>query len=48
MVAGSFMGGGAILLGVLIGAGNYLKWPNWTNYLWAALALVWGIASFVL
>lgn len=42
------MGGGAILLGVLIAAGTHLKWPNWTNYLWAALALIWGIMSFVL
>ena len=48
MAAESMMGGGAVLLGVLIAAGTYLKWPNWTNYVWAALALVLGVLSFVL
>ncbi len=47
-MASVLMGGGAVLLGVLIAAGTYLKWPNWTNYVWAALALIWGIAGFVL
>ncbi len=39
--------GGPILLGVLIGLGTFLKWPNWTNYLWAVVAILWGIIALV-
>ncbi len=35
--------GGPILLGVLIAFGTYLKWPKWTSYLWAAIAIFWGL-----
>ncbi|MFY9493480.1 MAG: hypothetical protein WAP55_03325 [Minisyncoccia bacterium] len=41
----SFMGGGSILLAVLIAATTLLKWPSWVNYIWAALALVWGVVG---
>ena len=37
------MGWGAIILAVLIALGEMLTWPGWTNYLWAALSLIWGI-----
>ena len=39
--------GGPILLGVLIALGTALKWPNWTSYLWAAIAILWGIYAAV-
>ncbi|MDP3726410.1 MAG: hypothetical protein Q8R36_04410 [bacterium] len=48
MMSPDLFGGGAILLGVLIAAGTALRWPVWTNYVWAAVALLWGIFPFVL
>lgn len=41
----TFIGGGAILLGILIILTTALKWPKWFYYLWAALALIWGIIA---
>ena len=35
--------GGPVLLGVLIAATVYLKWPNKVQYLWAAIIIIWGI-----
>ncbi len=35
--------GGPILLGVLIGLTVLLKWPNWVNYIWAVVAILWGL-----
>src|SRR3989344_5683024 len=46
-MASFFFGGGAILLGVLITLTTALKWPRWLNYIWAALAFIWGIIAFV-
>jgi hypothetical protein len=37
------MSGGAILVGILIALGTAFNWPKWTNYIWAALTLIWGI-----
>lgn len=39
------MSGGAILLGILIALTGVFKWPKWLNYIWAALAIIWGIAG---
>lgn len=39
--------GGSIVLGVLIALGTVLKWPNWVNYIWAAVAILWGIIALV-
>lgn len=39
--------GGPIILGILIALGTALKWPNWVNYIWAAVAIIWGIIAFV-
>ncbi|MBI4406663.1 hypothetical protein HY571_02000 [Candidatus Micrarchaeota archaeon] len=39
--------GGSILLAVLITATTFLKWPNWLNYIWAGLALLWGILALL-
>ncbi len=35
--------GGAILLGILIALGTALNWPRKLDYLWAVIALLWGI-----
>ena len=40
--------GGPILLGVLIGLGALLKWPKWTDYVWAAIAILWGVYTLVM
>lgn len=37
--------GGAILLAILIALTAVFRWPNWLNYIWAALALIWGVAG---
>jgi len=39
--------GGPILLGVLIGLTEVLKWPRWVHYIWAVIAILWGLMSFV-
>ncbi len=39
--------GGPIFLGVLIALGTVLNWPKWTNYLWAAIAIIWGVIAWV-
>lgn len=39
--------GGPILLGALIAVTVALKWPSWVNYIWAAIAIGWGLLSFL-
>ncbi len=39
--------GGPILLGVLIGLTEVLKWPRWVHYIWAAIAILWGLMSLL-
>ncbi len=39
--------GGPILLGVLIALTVYLKWPNWVHYIWAAIAILWGLMALL-
>lgn len=34
---------GPIGLGVLIAVSEALNWPKWTKYLWAGIAIVFGI-----
>lgn len=42
----AYMGAaGPIVLGVLIGLTELLKWPRKTHYIWAALAIIWGIIA---
>lgn len=41
----SFAALGPIVLGVLIAATNALKWPNWLHYIWAAVAILWGVIA---
>lgn len=38
---------GPIFLGIMIGLSTLLRWPRWTNYLWAGIAILWGVISFV-
>lgn len=45
LLAGLFMGWGAILLSVFMVLTVALKWPNWLYYIWAALVLVSGLLS---
>jgi hypothetical protein len=37
------MGGGPILLGVVIALTAALRLPNWLQYLWASIAVIFGI-----
>ena len=37
--------GGPIFLGVVIALTQFLKWPSWMNYVWAALSIIWGIVA---
>ena len=37
------LGSGHILLGVLIILSEALNWPKWTKYLWAGIAIVFGL-----
>lgn len=38
-----FLTGGPILLGILIALTEALKWPRWLQYVWAAVAIVFGM-----
>lgn len=42
---GYMAAGGPIVLGILIALGVALKWPNWVNYIWAAIAILWGLIA---
>ena len=42
-MAVDIMSGGAILLGILIALSAYFEWPRKLDYLWAFIAIVWGI-----
>ena len=46
MVLETFASGGPIFLGLLIALTTALKWPNWLNYVWAAIALLFGIGVY--
>jgi len=46
MVSKTIMGGGAVLVAILIALTTMLEWPAATNYVWAALVLIWGIIAF--
>ena len=39
--------GGPIVLGALIALTEALKWPRWFHYVWAALAIFWGLMSLI-
>lgn len=43
MASKLMMGGGALFLAAAIAATQYLKLQGELNYLWAGLALVWGL-----
>ncbi len=43
MISKSVLGGGAILDGILIAATKLMKWPGRLYYLWALLAIIWGV-----
>lgn len=43
----SLAAGGPIVLGILIAITTALKWPSWVQYLWAAIAILWGVVSLV-
>ncbi len=48
MALGSTLaGGGSILVGLLIAATTFFKWPSWMNYVWAALVLLWGVLALI-
>jgi len=48
MVAETLMAGGPILLGVLIALTNALKWPQWLQYIWAGVAIVFGVVVYLI
>lgn len=46
MLSKSMMGWGAVIVGVLMAATEYLAWSGSLNYLWAVLVLLWGLSAF--
>jgi len=48
MAAETLMAGGPILLGVLIALTNALKWPQWLQYIWAGVAIVFGVVVYLI
>jgi len=47
MFSKTVLGLGAILDGILIAATAYLGWPGYLYYIWALLAVVWGVLIFL-
>jgi UDP-N-acetylmuramyl pentapeptide phosphotransferase/UDP-N-acetylglucosamine-1-phosphate transferase len=43
MMSKGVMGGGAILVGILIALTTYMEWPDYLQYIWAVLVLLWGV-----
>ena len=46
MSAKTILGAGAILDGVLILVTEYFGFPGALHYLWASLAIIWGVLIF--
>ena len=44
MFSKGILGAGAIIDAILIAATQYMGWPGYLQYVWALLALLWGIA----
>lgn len=47
MELGALTAWGPIILGAIIALTQALKWPNWFNYIWAGVAVLWGIAGLM-
>jgi hypothetical protein len=47
MISKKIMGGGAIFLAFLIEATLIFELPQWLHYVWALLALIWGIITLI-
>lgn len=45
MLSKQYMAWGAIVVSVLITATEFLALPNWLNYVWALLVLLWGVLA---
>ncbi len=41
------MAGGPVLFGVLVAATQYLGWNGSLQYLWALVAVVWGLMAYM-
>lgn len=41
------MAGGPILLGVLIALTQFMGWNGSLHYLWALVAIVWGLWAYM-
>lgn len=40
-------GAGPIFLGIMIALTTLLQWPKWVYYLWAGVAILWGVVAMV-
>jgi hypothetical protein len=43
----NIMGGGAILVAILMALTTWRVWPDYLDYIWAALVAIWGILAFM-
>ena len=41
----TIMGAGAIIMAILVALTTLLEWPNYLQYIWALIVLIWGIIS---
>ncbi len=39
--------GGPIFLGVMILLTLALNWPRWIHYIWATVAILWGVMALI-
>jgi len=47
MASKEIIAGGPVLLGVAIALTEYMQWNGSLHYLWAAVAVVWGIWAYM-
>lgn len=47
MISKEILGGGAVADGVLIAATQFMGWNASLHYLWALLAVAWGIVALM-
>lgn len=47
MFSKTILGAGAIIMAIVIALTNFLVWPSYLYYIWAATVAAWGIITFV-
>ena len=47
MFSKTIMGSGAVVMAIVISLTTLLAWPDYLQYIWAAIIVIWGIINFM-